>query len=243
MDWLTGTAQWPFKDFSTPLRPENPVPYVNQKGVVERDFTPKESYYLMQSYWTTRPMSHIYGHSWPERWGEAGESKMIKVYSNCEEAELFVDGVSMGKRRRNSQDFPAAGLRWNVPLQYGAHRVWVVAQQGKTIVRDSIQFKYVPSQWGKPVKLQLTKKTEKAGRVIMEAKLVDAAGNTCLDNSSWIRFTHAGRGNLVVDQGTARGSSLVQLYNGRAEITVIPEQGGGILSAMVNGIDPAFIQF
>ena len=52
MDWLTGTAHWPFKDFSTPLRPENPVPYVNQKGVVERDLTPKEAYYVFQSYWT-----------------------------------------------------------------------------------------------------------------------------------------------------------------------------------------------
>ena len=36
MPWLTGAAQWIFKDFSTPLRPDNPVPYVNQKGVVEK---------------------------------------------------------------------------------------------------------------------------------------------------------------------------------------------------------------
>ena len=43
MDWLTGTAFWPFKDFSTPVRPENPIPYVNQKGAVCRDLTPKES--------------------------------------------------------------------------------------------------------------------------------------------------------------------------------------------------------
>lgn len=46
MPWLTGTAYWPFKDFSTPVRPANPIPYVNQKGVIERDFTPKESYYV-----------------------------------------------------------------------------------------------------------------------------------------------------------------------------------------------------
>ena len=81
MPWLTGTAYWPFKDFSTPVRPDNPVPYVNQKGVVERDFTKKESYYVFQSYWTEKPMLHIYGHSWPVRWGEKDESKMIKVYS------------------------------------------------------------------------------------------------------------------------------------------------------------------
>jgi beta-galactosidase len=59
MPWLTGTAYWPFKDFSTPVRPDNPVPYVNQKGVVERDFNKKESYYVFQSYWTVKPMLHI----------------------------------------------------------------------------------------------------------------------------------------------------------------------------------------
>ncbi|HEV3202569.1 MAG TPA: glycoside hydrolase family 2 TIM barrel-domain containing protein [Bryobacteraceae bacterium] len=32
MDWLAGSAQWVFKDFSTPLRPENPIPRMNQKG-------------------------------------------------------------------------------------------------------------------------------------------------------------------------------------------------------------------
>ena len=36
-EWLTGAAQWIFKDFTTPLRAENPVPRINQKGVVGRD--------------------------------------------------------------------------------------------------------------------------------------------------------------------------------------------------------------
>ncbi len=33
MPWLTGTAQWIFKDFSTPVRPGNPIPYVNRKRI------------------------------------------------------------------------------------------------------------------------------------------------------------------------------------------------------------------
>ncbi|MBD5279717.1 MAG: hypothetical protein HDS35_04160 [Bacteroides sp.] len=49
------------------MRPENPVPYVNQKGVVERDLNKKESYYVFQSYWTSEPMVHIHGHSQPTR--------------------------------------------------------------------------------------------------------------------------------------------------------------------------------
>ena len=45
--------------------------------------------------------------------------KEILVYSNEEMVELFVNGVSVGKRRRDSQDFPAQGFHWNVVLQEG----------------------------------------------------------------------------------------------------------------------------
>ncbi len=163
MPWLTGTAQWPFKDFSTPVRPDNPVPYMNQKGVVERDLTKKEAYYVFQSYWTTNPMVHIYGHSWPVRWGDEGEEKMIKVYSNCDEAELFVNGKSYGVKKRNSQDFPAAGLRWNVALNKGTNRVQVKAKKGKLVVEDEISFQYQTEKWGKPAKLLIEKLTEENG--------------------------------------------------------------------------------
>ena len=119
MDWLTGSAQWTFKDFSTPLRPENPIPRVNQKGLVERDLTPKEGYFLFQSYWSDKPMVHIYGHSWAIRWGDKGQPKMVKVYSNCLTAELFLNGASCGAKKRDSRDFPAAGLHWIVKFKEG----------------------------------------------------------------------------------------------------------------------------
>ena len=100
---LTGTAQWVFKDFATPLRPDNPVPRVNQKGLVERDFTLKEGYFVFQSYWAEKPMLHIYGHSWSVRWGERDEAKLVKVYSNCPEVELFVNGESAGGKQRTAR--------------------------------------------------------------------------------------------------------------------------------------------
>jgi len=74
LPWLTGSAQWAFKDFTTPLRVENPVPRVNQKGVLERDMTRKEGYFVFQSYWSEEPMAHISGHTWPVRWGAEHES-------------------------------------------------------------------------------------------------------------------------------------------------------------------------
>ncbi len=241
MDWLTGTAQWPFKDFSTPLRPDNPVPYVNQKGVVARDFTQKESYYLFQSYWATKPMAHIYGHSWPVRWGKAGDEKMIKVYSNCDEVELFVDNKSYGVKKRNSQDFPAAGLRWNIPLNAGKHQVYVMARKGSETIKDSIQFDYVTTKWGKPVKLKIEKIAAENNLFTYQVLLLDEKGNICLDAANWVRFGFAGKGKLIENQGTATGSSYVQLYNGRAVISVLATAGEGILSAHIETIPVVFI--
>ncbi|HTD92707.1 MAG TPA: DUF4982 domain-containing protein, partial [Chitinophagaceae bacterium] len=230
-----------FKDFSTPVRPDNPIPYMNQKGVVERDLTKKEAYYVFQSYWTTKPMVHIYGHNWPVRWGDEGEAKMIKVYSNAQQAELFVNGKSYGIRKRNSQDFPAAGLRWNVPLIKGANTAIVVAKAGNIVLQDTIHFQYQVEKWGKPAKLLLEKLTEKDDIVTVQAKLVDEKGVMCLDAANWINFGLAGEGKLIDDLGTSGGSRLVQMYNGRATIRVRLNKGQSMVSAKVEKVGIQFL--
>ncbi|MGX5818788.1 glycoside hydrolase family 2 TIM barrel-domain containing protein [Chitinophaga lutea] len=236
MPWLTGTAQWVFKDFSTPIRPDNPVPYMNQKGLVERDLTKKEAYYVFQSYWAEKPMVHIYGHSQPVRWGDAGEAKMVKVYSNCDEAELFVNGKSLGVKKRRSADFPAAGLRWNTPFNAGQNTVKVVAKKGKTTVEDQITFLYQTDKWGKPAKMQLDKIAENNGITTIQVKLLDANGVQCLDAANWVRFSLAGDGRLIDNQGTSSGSRLVQLYNGRAIIRVETGKGVNVAAVKSDGI-------
>jgi beta-galactosidase len=241
MPWLTGAAQWPFKDFSTPVRPDNPIPYMNQKGVVERDLTKKEAYYVFQSYWTQKPMAHIYGHSWPVRWGDAGEEKMIKVYSNCEQAELFVNGKSYGVKKRNSQDFPAAGLRWNVPLIAGENKAYVIAKKGKDTVRDEISFKYQTEKWGKPAKLSLKKIADQDGIATVEVNLLDEKNIPVLDSRENVRFGLTGDGELLDNLGTSGGSRLVELYNGRAIIRIKTKGGRSAVSATVKNIPTAFI--
>ncbi|WP_207532299.1 glycoside hydrolase family 2 TIM barrel-domain containing protein [Desertivirga arenae] len=242
MPWLIGSAFWTFKDFSTPVRPDNPVPYVNQKGVVERDLTKKEAYYVFQSYWTTEPMVHIYGHSWPVRWGGAGQSKMVKVYSNCEKAELFLNDKSYGIKTRNSQDFPAAGLRWNLPLQAGKNTIRVAATKGRTVVSDTISFNYETRKWTAPAKLEVQKIDERDGTITVEVKLFDAAGVQCLDAANVVKFGLAGDGKLIDNQGTSTGARVVQLYNGRAIIKVNTGKGNSIVSASIDGIGTAFLK-
>ena len=241
MPWLSGTAYWPFKDFSTPVRPENPVPYVNQKGVIERDFTPKESYYVFQSYWTDKPMAHIYGHSWPVRWGNKGDRKEILVYSNCESAELFVNGISQGVRKRNSQDFPAAGLRWNCAYQEGPNTIKVVARKGKVTVEDSIVQAYQTAKWGKEAVIELSVSDYAEGIRQVDVRLLDANGVPCLDSKKYVRFTLAGTGKLIANQGTSSGSSLVQACNGTARIRVRTNGAESVVAVSSDGLKTAFI--
>jgi beta-galactosidase len=233
MPELTGSAQWIFKDFATTLRPGNPVPRVNQKGLVERDFTLKEGYFVFQSYWAERPMVHIYGHSWPVRWGERDEVKLVKVYSNCPAVELFVNGVSAGLKQRNSQDFPAAGLRWLVKFRRGENVLRAGASKG---IADEIRFVYQTEKWDKPAKLLL----ERKGEATVEVKVVDAKGVQCLDARNVVRFAIAGDGELIDNLGTSTAARKVQLYNGRAQISV-EGKGKFVVSVSCEGLPTAFL--
>ncbi|HVU53440.1 MAG TPA: alginate lyase family protein [Puia sp.] len=241
MPWLTGTAQWCFKDFSTPLRPDNPVPYVNQKGVVERDLTKKEGYYVFQSYWSRQPMVHIYGHSWPVRWGNDGQSRQIKVYSNCDEAELYLNGKSYGVRRRNTQDYPAAGLRWNVSFSPGENVVRVAARKGRIVVEDSIHVEYQTEKWGKPAKMKIDKVHEEDGIVTVRVRLLDQHNIPCLDAADWVSFGLTGDGRLIENMGTSTGSRYVQACNGRAIIRLHTNNGHSIVSARSGVLPTAFL--
>ncbi len=243
LPWLAGAAQWIFKDFTTPLRVENPIPRVNQKGVVERDLTPKESYYVFQSYWSEQPMVHVYGHSWPVRWGKSDELRLVRVYSNCESVELFVNGQSVGRRQRRAGDFPCSGLRWQVPFRVGPNELRAIAylRSGHTIT-DTVRFRYQTESWSAPAALQLRIAQRDAQRVIVEATLHDATGTLCLDARNRIRFSLAGVGTLRDNLGTVEGSRVVELANGRAWIAVDGADRESVLAVICNGVNSATLQ-
>jgi beta-galactosidase len=241
LDWLTGSAHWIFKDFVSPLRGDNCIPRINQKGVVERDLTKKESYFVFQSYWSEKPMAHIYGHTWPIRWGKEGDLRDVHVYSNCDRAELFLNGKSLGTMQRDSQNFPAAGLRWGVVFASGYNRLHVIATKGVITVTDEIELTYQTELWGKPAELRLTEKARNQDISTVGAMLYDARGLPCLDSRSVVRFSLAGTGKLIDNLGTSRGSRELQLYNGRAEISVT-RSGGCILGVASEGLPSAFLK-
>ncbi len=241
MPLLAGSAQWIFKDFSTPLRPENPIPHVNQKGLVERDLTAKEGYYVFQSYWSERPMIRLYGHSWPTRWGETDELKLVKTYSNCETAELFLNGVSHGAKRRNSQDFPAAGLHWLVKFKRGENLLKAVGHTKAVNVEDTLLLQYQTDKWGAPARIELREIARDRGHVKVEARLLDGKNILCLNARERVWFGLTGDGVLLDNMGTSTGSRSVEVYNGRAEISLLRNDGSSVVSVRCRSLPIAFL--
>ena len=77
-------------------------------GIVDLAGFPKDRFYLYQSQWTTKPMIHLLPH-WnldDVRTGgerakggvKIGDVVPVMCYTNCDEAELFVNGKSMGRK-------------------------------------------------------------------------------------------------------------------------------------------------
>lgn len=73
----------------------SPLKHVNPKGWVDSWRNPKYKYYLWQANFAVKPMVFIHPHFW--RYQYLGQKKDFIVDSNCEEVELFVNGISKGK--------------------------------------------------------------------------------------------------------------------------------------------------
>ena len=77
--------------------------------------------------------------------------------------------------------------------------------------------------------------------VTVEAKLYDAKGILCLDARNRVRFTIAGEGTLIDNRGTPTGSRVVELYNGRAEISLLTNNSSSAVSVTAEKLKPAFV--
>lgn len=116
-----GHFVWVAFDFASPRigRDINPIPYMNQKGLILHDHkTKKDVYYLYQSMYRKAsdcPMVYIVSKSWPDRFEEPAE-KDVWVYSNCDSVVLYKDlkkNVSYGSRIKNAGPRGDTRFQWD----------------------------------------------------------------------------------------------------------------------------------
>lgn len=222
---FAGGAQWALKDFGTPLRPENDIPYVNQKGILTRDGKPKDAYYVFKSYWSDDPFAYIESHTWTERSGPKGKSRALNVYSNCDEVRLIANGQDLGKKERNTAAFPACGLVWDYSFKEGDNSLLAIGynKKGKEIARDSMVLNYTYQQSGSPEELLLSYEYLDNGNMLITAKAVDNNGQRCLDYEERVYFQCMDGGTVLRNQGTATGSEIINMANGLASIELTPD--------------------
>ena len=176
--------------------------------------TKKEGYFILPVLWIEEPWR--ISTATPGRCAGTRRAErrcMVKVYSNCPTAELFVNGESAGTRQRNSQDFPAAGLRWMVKLSPGKNYLRVVAGKNGVTVSDEIEFEYqIPRKSERPARWRSPESLATRISPTIEATLFDANGVLCLDAKNVVRFSLAGCGLPYRQPGhldrLARGAAL-----------------------------------
>ena len=109
-EWLFGGYQWTGIEH----RGETVWPRLcSQSGALDLYLQRKDAFYQNQSLWTKEPMIHLLPH-W-NLFGREGETVSVRAYTNCEEAELFQDGVSLGVRKIR----PYGHAEWKVSFQPG----------------------------------------------------------------------------------------------------------------------------
>lgn len=173
-----------------------PTPYYGARssysGIIDLAGFPKDRYYLYQSRWRPDlPLAHLLPHwTWPER---VGEVTPVHLFTSGDEAELFVNGKSQGRKKKAAYEYR---LRWDYVV-YEPGEISVVAyKDGKEWARDAVKTAQPPAA----LEAKADRNTIAAdGQDLsfITVRVTDANGVTAPRAEQRIRFTVEGAGELV----------------------------------------------
>ncbi len=144
-EWFSGSFRWTGFDY------RGEAGYVHggwpfrafQSGTLDLAGFEKDLYYLYQSQWADIDMAHILPH-WTHPMIEEGTQIPVWVYTSGDEAELLLNGESLGRKTRGEK-WDKMQLEWLVPWTPG--RIEVIAyRNGKQIATATQQSSGAPSQ-------------------------------------------------------------------------------------------------
>ena len=160
-------------------------------GAVDLAGLPKNRYYGYRAAWTEQPTLHIFPHwNWE---GREGEIVPIHVYTNYEEVELWINGVSQGRRRHatGGSDVTAQlerfRLMWNDTVYQPGEVCAIAYRDGREVDRQVVRTASAPhhielcAYWD-----EIAADGEALNYVI--ATIVDAQGNVCPNANHRLTF-------------------------------------------------------
>ncbi|HPS11696.1 MAG TPA: beta-galactosidase GalB [Prolixibacteraceae bacterium] len=222
-----------------------PTPYYEARssytGIIDLAGFPKDRYYLYQSHWLPEhPMVHILPHwNWPERMGKITP---VHVFTSGDEAELFLNGKSLGKKKKGEYEYR---LRWD-DVTYEPGELKVIAYKaGKVWAEETVK------TTGEASSLQASAdrneiKSDGNDLSFITVKITDSNGLVVPGANNLIEFSLEGPGEIVAtDNGnsmdmTAFPSHTREAFNGMALVIVRSEAGKTgkmVLKAKSNGLE------
>jgi beta-galactosidase len=135
--YIAGMALWNEFDFGAEQRGEN-LPHINNKGMFTYDRKPKDIHYFYKANYSNGPVLHIAATDWKYRAGTDLSPQKIDVYSNLAEVELFLNGVSLGKRKPNE----LKKVTWDVSFRDGVNSLKAQGSKDNAMQTDSAEIYY-----------------------------------------------------------------------------------------------------
>ena len=191
--------------------------FANGSGLLDRIAYPRSRGYERESWWLTTPNIHaarrvaageklnvdpgyeaapkrfqqsVYADWTPANTGSHDEN--VEVYTNCEEADLLLNGVSLGKQKLHADASPIA---YKVPYAAGT-LVAIGYNDGKEVSRNELRTA------GKAVSVRLTAEhptvsSAQSDLVFVTATLRDANGTVVPESGTQLSFAVTGPGTIV----------------------------------------------
>jgi beta-galactosidase len=240
-DFASGMFIWTGFDY---IGEPTPYPWPARSsyfGIVDLAGFPKDSYYLYQSICTDKPVLHIFPH-W--NWKAGDTVDVWAYYNHADEVELFLNGKSLGAKKKMGDDLH---VWWRVVYEPGVLKA-VSRKDGKVVLTKEIKTA------GKPAKIILTadRKNIKAGGSdlsFVTVKIVDANGNAVPDADNDVQFSVTGNGAIAgVDNGSETSMESFKAnhrkaFNGLCLVVVRSNETAGAIniSASLNGLSSSSI--
>ena len=211
-----------------------PTPYSDPKspsrssyfGILDLSGFKKDRAYNYQARWRPElPMAHILPHwNWPER---VGQITPVHVYTSGDEAELFLNGSSLGRKKKEPLQYR---LRWD-DVKYQAGELRVVAyKDGRRWAEDRVR------STGPAAKIMLKPdrssiQSDGSDLSFVTVTIADKDGLMVPRSQDQVRFEIKGPGEIVaVDNGNATShdsfkAKECKAYNGLCLVIIRSRSG------------------